>query len=74
VTADYFLLRGLPLTVSGCVNREQWKRIVCFIEENRVITEQFKAARFTRWMVNAFAFPKCVGTPEGVSWGSSRPS
>ncbi|MCP4007333.1 MAG: hypothetical protein GY725_24380, partial [bacterium] len=45
MTADYFPLRALLLTVSGWVNREQQHTIEYLVEENRVLKEQFKGRK-----------------------------
>ena len=42
MTADYYPLRSLLLTVPGWVNREQQRTIEYLVEENRVLKEQFK--------------------------------
>ena len=45
MTADYYPLQVLLMTVSGWVNREQLRTIEYLIEENRVLKEQFKGRK-----------------------------
>ena len=45
MTADYYPLRTLLLTVSGWVNREQQRTIEYLVEENRVLKEQFNGRK-----------------------------
>ncbi len=45
MTADYYPLQVLLLTISGWVNREQQRTVEYLVEENRVLKEQFKGRK-----------------------------